>query len=254
LHELVVGNELPYLVKLIDTADNLSIQVHPGDEYAARVENSRGKTECWMILEAGPGAGIYLGFKEGVSHDDFYKAVKSGAEVQNLLRFYPVSPGDFFFVPAGSIHAIGAGVFLAEVQQSSGITYRAWDWNRVDQSGKPRELHLEKALDVINFDSSANRAESFCVKSGCFSNSGRNRLVNHPEFELECVVLKPGETIKIRPRKNRHASVLNLKGLIGLQSGDQRLSMKSYQAVLLPHQGPEVVMTAEEAHVSLIIS
>ncbi|MBT5095743.1 MAG: class I mannose-6-phosphate isomerase, partial [Halobacteriovoraceae bacterium] len=112
----ILPNPLSYLVKLIDTSDNLSVQVHPHEEYAKEHENSHGKTECWVILDADPGAGIYLGLKEGCNKASFEEALKTGCEMDKFLNFYPVSAGDFFFVAAGTIHAIGKGVFLAEVQ------------------------------------------------------------------------------------------------------------------------------------------
>ncbi|MBT7668748.1 MAG: class I mannose-6-phosphate isomerase, partial [Bdellovibrionales bacterium] len=131
LTDITNGSQIPYLVKFIDTAKHLSIQVHPGDQYAMAHENSSGKSEMWTVLNAKDGAGIYLGFKDGVTKDQFFRTASSEGEVDSLLNFYPVVAGDSFFVPAGAVHAIGAGITLLEVQQSSGITYRVWDWNRL---------------------------------------------------------------------------------------------------------------------------
>lgn len=147
LSELI---KLPYLVKFIDTTDNLSVQVHPGDEYAKKHENSLGKSECWYILDAAHGAGVYLGLKEGITLKELEKTVRESGAIDQLMNFYPVKKGDFIYVPAGTIHAIGKGVFLIEAQQASGITYRFWDWNRLDEQGNSRELHVEKALAVID--------------------------------------------------------------------------------------------------------
>lgn len=137
--------KLPYLIKLIDAEDNLSVQVHPNDHFASLLENSVGKTECWLVDDVLEGAGIYFGLKDGVSTDIFYDRIKNQENVVSLMNFVPVKKYDFIIVPAGTIHAIGAGVRIVEFQQSSGITYRIWDWNRPG-----RELHIEKALQVSN--------------------------------------------------------------------------------------------------------
>ena len=178
----LVGN-LSYLVKFIETTDNLSIQVHPDDDYAKLVENSLGKSECWLILEANDSAGIYLGFKPGVTRKFFEKSIANKEEINKLLNFYPVKRGDFFFVPAGAIHAIGANVILAEVQQSCGVTYRVWDWNRKGLDDKPRELHLEKALDVIEFDQDKNAKPYFQYKENILD-KGDESLVSHKDFSF----------------------------------------------------------------------
>jgi mannose-6-phosphate isomerase len=152
LGEVVSENEIPYLVKFIDTSDVLSVQVHPDNEYAARVENTKGKMECWLILDAGADAELFLGFNEGVNLEEFKQASLDKKDLTPYLKKYNPKPFDFFFVPPGTIHAIGKDVFLLEVQQSSGITYRVWDWNRVDENGKSRELHPTKAFEVLKLE------------------------------------------------------------------------------------------------------
>jgi len=131
-------DEIPYLVKLIETSDNLSVQVHPNDNFAKEHENQKGKSECWLILDALPGEGIYLGVKDTTSKEDFEMALDRKEDLSKLMTFHPVKRGDFFYVPAGTAHAIGKGVFLAEVQQCSDVTYRVWDWNRLDDHGNSR--------------------------------------------------------------------------------------------------------------------
>jgi len=133
---------MPLLVKLLFTSELLSVQVHPGDEYARRHENSRGKTEMWHILRADPGARIAAGLREPVSPDRLRAACISG-EVEALLQWTEVHPGDTFFLPAGTIHAIGAGIVACEVQQLSDVTYRLYDY------GRGRELHLDRGMDVV---------------------------------------------------------------------------------------------------------
>jgi mannose-6-phosphate isomerase len=144
------GNDFPLLVKFIDAQDDLSVQVHPDDALAERRYGTRGKTEMWYVLQADAGSGLYVGFKKGVTKEDYQRALAEGG-VEQLLEFYPVSPGDVFFIPAGTVHAIGKGVLLAEVQQSSDCTYRVFDWNRVDANGQPRELHVAEALEALHF-------------------------------------------------------------------------------------------------------
>ncbi len=139
----------PVMVKLIDAKQPLSIQVHPFDEYARRVEHSKGKIEAWYILGHEEGAYIYLGFKEHVSRREFEEAIVNET-LTDLLRKVYVKDGDTYFIPAGTIHAIGAGITLAEIQENSNITYRVYDYGRLGADGKPRELHIAKALDVTN--------------------------------------------------------------------------------------------------------
>lgn len=141
----------PVLIKLIDAAGNLSVQVHPSDEYALKNENSYGKTEMWYVADCDEGAGLYMGFKEKISKDKFAEMIADGT-VLDALNFVKVKKGDSFFIPAGTVHAIGAGVTIIEVQQSSNLTYRVFDYNRVGADGKPRELHVEKALKVSNLE------------------------------------------------------------------------------------------------------
>ena len=144
------GLSFPLLFKLIDANENLSIQVHPGDEVAAERHNSYGKTEMWYVVDADPGAELIIGFAKDCSPDEYVIALDAG-EVEDLLQKVPVKKGDVLFIPAGLVHAIGKGVVVAEIQQSSDITYRIYDYKRVDDNGNERELHTEQALDVIDF-------------------------------------------------------------------------------------------------------
>lgn len=139
----------PLLIKLIDAKADLSVQVHPDDSYALINEGSLGKTEMWYIVDADEGAGIYLGFREDVSKETVETAIRNG-KLTDYLNFYEVKSGDCFFIPAGTVHAIGAGCLILEIQENSNITYRVYDYNRTDKNGKPRELHVEKALSVMS--------------------------------------------------------------------------------------------------------
>jgi len=149
------GLSFPLLFKLIDANENLSIQVHPGDEIAAERHNSFGKTEMWYVIDADQGAELIIGFVNDSTKDEYLDALEK-EKVEDLLQKFAVKKGDVFIIPAGQVHAICKGVVLAEIQQSSDITYRIYDYNRIDDQGNERELHTELALDVINFSASKN--------------------------------------------------------------------------------------------------
>ena len=157
------GLSFPLLFKLIDANENLSIQVHPGDEVAAERHNSYGKTEMWYVVDADRGAELIIGFSKDCTRDEYLDALEAG-EVEELLQKVPVTKGDVFFIPAGLVHAIGKGVVVAEIQQSSDITYRIYDYKRTDDNGNERELHTEQALDVINFAASKNPKTDYKVQ------------------------------------------------------------------------------------------
>ena len=140
--------EFPMLVKLIDAKRDLSVQVHPDDEYARREEHQSGKAEMWMVLETEPGAALYYGFARAVSRDEIEKSLAENTLI-DLLRRVPVQPGDVFYIPPGTVHAIGAGMVIAEIQQSSNVTYRLYDYGRLGADGKPRPLHVERSLAVL---------------------------------------------------------------------------------------------------------
>lgn len=142
--------EFPLLVKFIDAADNLSVQVHPNDDYARKNHDSPGKTEMWYVVETEPGAGLYVGFNRAETRGSVEKLLKDGT-IMAALNFFPVKPGDAFYIPAGTVHAIGKGVTILEVQQNSNLTYRLYDYGRPDAAGNPRELHIERALDVLDY-------------------------------------------------------------------------------------------------------
>lgn len=141
-------DRFPLLIKFIDAADNLSVQVHPDDEYALPNENEFGKTEMWYIMDAEPGAKLVYGLAEGCTIDEFARAVENGT-VEEKLNYVEVHRGEVYFIPSGQVHAIGAGILIAEIQQNSNITYRVYDYNRRQRDGSLRQLHTEKALDVI---------------------------------------------------------------------------------------------------------
>jgi len=140
-------DDFPVLIKLIDACDNLSVQVHPDNEYALRVEGEYGKTEMWYIVDCDENAELIYGFKEEISRDEFKKAIQENTLLEKVNRV-KVHKGDVFFIKSGTLHAIGKGILIAEIQQNSNTTYRVYDYGRVGADGKPRDLHIDKALDV----------------------------------------------------------------------------------------------------------
>ncbi len=145
------GDHFPLLIKFIDAKKELSVQLHPNDEIARKRHNTSGKTEMWYIMQSDEGANISIGFKKTITKDEYLKHLKAN-KITDLLNTEEVSKGDSFFINTGKVHGIGAGVLLAEIQQTSDITYRIYDWGRKDKDGQGRELHTELALDAIDFE------------------------------------------------------------------------------------------------------
>ncbi|WP_165040235.1 type I phosphomannose isomerase catalytic subunit [Dysgonomonas sp. ZJ709] len=157
------GTTFPLLIKFIDARDNLSIQVHPDDALAKVRHNSFGKTEMWYVINAAPGAFLYSGFAKEMTPDQYVQSIEDNTFVDALEK-HDVKAGDVFFLPAGRVHAIGAGTFIAEIQQTSNITYRIYDYNRKDANGNGRELHTELAKDAIDFKVYDNYQNSYARK------------------------------------------------------------------------------------------
>jgi mannose-6-phosphate isomerase len=171
--------ELPLLVKLIFTSERLSIQVHPDDGE----DGPRGKTEMWHILEAEPGAAIAMGFREPLTREQLWEATRTG-EVEQLVNWIPVKPGETYFTPAHTVHAIGAGIVLCEIQQNSDVTYRLWDY------GRPRELHVDRAVPISQLDVHPGAAR------GVPAGDGREELVLSKHFVTEAVRLEAGQQFR----------------------------------------------------------
>ena len=166
------NGELPILVKFIDAKKDLSVQVHPDDEYAFKYENGQfGKTEMWYVLDATKNATLIHGFNCDMTRNLIKSSIENGT-IENYLHKIPVHKDDLFYIEAGTVHAIGAGTIVAEIQESSNLTYRLYDYNRVDKNGKSRELHVDKALNVMNYKTSKNVRQPIRVynyKKGCYS-------------------------------------------------------------------------------------
>src|SRR5215467_1880443 len=184
---LIEPGDFPLLIKFIFPNDKLSIQVHPDDAYASvheKASGGRGKTEMWHVVQADPGANVLIGAKSGVSKKKFLDAIANNS-LENLLEKRPVFNGDTFFVPAGTPHTIGPGMIICEVQEYSDLTYRVYDYGRVDAKGKPRELHVEKALAVMNFDVSIGGKVTPRAWIKSRENRGLDHLVECPYFAVD---------------------------------------------------------------------
>ncbi|WP_396590375.1 type I phosphomannose isomerase catalytic subunit [Allomuricauda sp. R78024] len=177
------GNDFPILIKFIDAKQDLSIQLHPNDELAKKRHNSFGKTEMWYVMDADPGAKLIVGFDKSVEKEEYVKSLEENT-LLDLMNYEEVSEGDTFFINTGKIHAIGAGVLLAEIQQTSDVTYRVFDFNRKDKNGNLRELHTELALDAMDY----SRKDDFKVDYPDTMDS-INTMVDCPYFKTNFLEL-----------------------------------------------------------------
>ena len=205
------GGKMPLLVKFIDAKRDLSIQVHPNDEMAKRVHNKMGKTEMWYVLDAKPGSYLYCGFKTKISKEEYKQRIADGT-ITDVLARHEVKAGDVFYIPAGRVHAICSGIMLAEIQQSSDVTYRIYDYNRPGLDGKPRELHTELAAEALDFNvadsySSEYKHEAntpnvildtkyFCVRVSDLDKSHHYAMKGFDSFVV-CMCLKGDCKIKV---------------------------------------------------------
>ena len=228
--------DFPLLVKFIDAKDDLSVQVHPDDDYALSNENQFGKNEMWYVIDSKPGAGLYVGFNKDVSRGEVEKRIKNGT-VLEILNFYPVKAGDVFFIPAGTIHAIGAGILICEIQQNSNCTYRLYDYSRTDQFGNHRELNLDKALDVLDY----NKYEAIDYKNNI--NSSTKVLGRCKYFESTLYRVK-GETELSLEGSYFYAAVC-IKGEGTLQIGEYRMKIKGGESVFIPAQKSKLILSGE---------
>ena len=238
--------KFPLLVKLIDANKNLSVQVHPDDDYAKRYEgNELGKSEMWVILDAKPGAEIVYGLDEHITKERFKKAIKDG-DLGEYLHRVEIKQGDHVCVPSGTLHAILEGALLAEIQQNSNTTYRVFDWNRVGDDGEPRELHVEKALDVIDFNQVKKALPLPQEKESEIGFSVEN-LCRNQYFTTDRYYLEEGATID----GLCDGSTLEIWGLL---SGTIKLNgeeMNRINFVLLPASMGPYEIKANEASVLL---
>ncbi len=233
------AEKFPLLVKLIDARDDLSVQVHPDDDYAARVEHDYGKTEMWYILEADEGAELVAGLAPGVGSTEFSASVANGS-LNDALLHCKVAPGEVYFIPSGLPHAIGKGILIAEIQQNSDLTYRVYDYDRRQPDGSLRELHIEKALDVIRpFDTDEINAIRYSQSGGLPARESLLADCNY--FAVEKVTATEKETPLPLAGNMRH--LLMLSGEATLRSDGKAYSLCKGESWLLPAVLNEVTIS-----------
>jgi len=231
----------PLLIKFIDAKQNLSIQVHPDDEYAMRVEGEYGKTEAWYILDCEPDAELILGFKKEISVEEFKKAAQSD-EMMDVCNHIKVKKGDLFFIESGTMHAICKGILLAEVQQNSNTTYRIYDYGRLGKDGKPRELHVDKAADVTKLcpptiaDASQRKTEEF-------DNATRALLTTCDLFTM--YELKVDGAYTGTANEESFVSLLALEGECTVECNGDTMPMKKGESIFIPANSGEFIINGK---------
>ena len=216
-------DRFPLLVKYIDAESNLSVQVHPNDEYASNVENDIGKTEMWYIMDCKPGAKLICGTQDGIKKDDVEKNIKEGT-VEKILNYVDVNKGDVIYIPSGTIHAIMEGLLICEIQQNSDLTYRVYDWGRVGKDGKPRELHIQKSIDVIDV---SNKPK--CLHS---NNTGESNIVNGEFFKTNKAVIDGSYIDKTNSESFYIINVVDGEGYLNIH--DKKYKINYGDSFILP--------------------
>jgi mannose-6-phosphate isomerase len=238
--------QFPLLFKFLDCNRTLSVQVHPNDEQAARLNPpDLGKTEAWLVLAADPGSKIFAGLQPGVARDDLAAALEAGTCEEMLHQFEP-SVGDCVFIEAGTVHALGAGLVIAEIQQASDTTFRLFDFNRVDADGKPRPLHIAESLATVDYD----RGPVSTVKPVATDDPGRERLVDCDKFVLDRCTLDSPRTLGGDERFHLFVGIEGSVDIEGDPAGDP---LSPGQTCLLPAAAGAVSMTPQGRAVVLDI-
>ncbi len=233
------GNEFPLLVKFIDANEDLSIQVHPNDELAEKRHHSKGKTEMWYVIQADEGASLISGFNQELDKEFYLKKFNAG-ELTDILNKEEVEAGDVYFLPAGRVHTIGKGLLIAEIQQTSDITYRIYDFDRVDDQGNKRDLHVEEALDAIDY----NFYDEYKTKY--------NRELNQPVELVDCPYFTTN-VLNYTQEVARDYSILDsfvihvcLEGSYILKYGIEELPVQMGDCILIPATTEKVVMSTRK--------
>jgi len=220
------GKKFPLLIKFIDAKQDLSVQLHPNDELAKARHNSFGKTEMWYVVQADPDSNLIVGFNQEMTPELYVKHLEDKT-LQSILNFDAVKSGDTYFIEVGRIHAIGAGVLLAEIQQTSDITYRVYDWDRVDADGNERELHNDIALEAFDFDMPDNFRVQYAPKSNVFT-----ELVSCPYFTTN--VLEVTETISKQNTQDSFVIYMCVEGKANLEVDGIVTEFSMGETVLIP--------------------
>ncbi len=223
------GTEFPLLIKFIDANDNLSIQVHPNDELSMERHDAFGKTEMWYVVQADPGSRLISGFNRKIDKERYLNYFKNG-QLEEILNYESVKAGDVFFMPAGRVHAIGKGIVVAEIQQTSDVTYRIYDFNRVDDHGNPRELHTDLAVDAIDYKFETNYRTDY--KS---ENDQSVKLVDCQYFTTNILQLA-GSVDRDFADLDTFVIYICLEGTFTLSWEDQAIGVTKGDSVLIPAQ------------------
>ncbi|MGF1556693.1 type I phosphomannose isomerase catalytic subunit [Paucihalobacter sp.] len=236
---VIFGTKFPLLIKFIDAKEDLSIQLHPNDELAAKRHNSFGKTEMWYVMQADENANLIVGFNQNMTPETYLRHLQSKT-LTKILNFELVKTGDTFFIEVGRVHAIGAGVMLAEIQQTSDITYRVYDWDRVDDQGNERELHNDLAIDAINFKMENNYKVSYSKQLNT-----SNEMVTCPYFTTNYIDLA-GE---IEKHNNLDSFIIYLcvEGVFTIKVGSNMTRVKQGETILLPAAIKTYQLSSSEA-------
>jgi mannose-6-phosphate isomerase len=235
--------QFPLLVKFLDASHTLSVQVHPNDELAMTLVQDNGKTECWIIIESEPESVLYAGLQPGVTRQQFEDALQND-NCEALLHTFHPEPGDCVFIPAGTIHAIGAGIVLAEIQQMSNATFRVHDWGRTGPDGAPRQLHIEESLQAINFEAGpvTPQIPHFLEKTEGYT---RELLVSCPYFKIERLSLLSRATIG---QSDCCTILMSVEGKAVLNHENHSYDLIKGQTLLLPASaGPMQIETQDTA-------
>lgn len=235
----VQTDRFPLLIKVLDAAQTLSVQVHPNDQTAARF-GGEAKTETWYILEASADACVYCGMVDGVTPEQFRAAIADNS-LELLLKKIPVKAGDAIFVPGGRVHAIAAGCLLLEVQQNSNTTYRIYDWGRVGSDGKERELHIDQALQVSIF-AEADSAHTPAIPLSPLAGLPREQIMLSPYFLLEKLTLN--ETATLPPSPETFQVLFAIDGDLAVAAGGETVAVPRGSSVLLPAAAPAAEVRA----------
>lgn len=232
------GLEFPVLLKFIDTHDRLSVQVHPSDDFARQMHSSRGKSEMWYIIDAEEGGAIYLDLKHPLSEEEFDRAVEEGTIAEHLNRI-PVRKGEAYFVPAGTIHAIDGGVFLAEIQENSDITYRIHDWNRLDRKGHPRELHTALAAEVVKLEPQ----EGLCITKPSVCNQAVE-LLSCEQFSVNLVEIDGAIETDYAPLDS-FVAFMCIEGEVSVRAMGHQMQLPALETLLVPAEATDVVVAGK---------
>lgn len=228
------GVEFPLLLKFIDSHQQLSVQVHPTDEFVAD-EGLRGKTEMWYVVDAAPDSYIYLDWNRTLTEEEFDQAVEEGT-VENYLNRIAVAKGDAFLIPAGTVHSIGSGVVVAEVQESSDITYRIYDWNRPDANGQPRELHLDQAAQVVRLTPQSGLRITKHPKTG-----SAEELTSCDKFTVNLIAIDGTLELDYAPLDS-FVAYMCVEGSVTITGCGESETIKELETVLIPAEANDIVL------------